>query len=132
MLLAVLGGLFAMHGLGGHGTAHHGSGSLVAASAAPSAPSGHDTHAAPRQSGPSAPDDGSLADGSPPDGSLSGYAALCLALLAAGSILGRRAGRRGLAVLLPRPRPAPRLVWPPAARRDRDPPSLTRLSINRC
>jgi len=128
---AALVGLFAMHGLAGHGAMHAGHGDppleIAAAAAAhthaaASMPMEATAAQAPSLTAPSGP--------SPDDGGL-GLVGLCLAVLLVGAIaavlLGRRSWyARSLA------RPVAHRGWPARARRDRDPPCLFALSIQRC
>lgn len=119
MTVALL-GLFAMHGLSGHGTSHHlgdhlgdhlsmvGHEQVVltapAAASAAEAPSGH---------------------------SEPGIVGLCLAVLVA-AVLFFAAGRRRLIGSLPPWASWAERRWSVGAGRDRDPPDLIHLSIQRC
>ena len=116
---AALLGLLAMHGLGLHGTAHLGHASTaMPMDAAVSAPHEH----------PRMPDV-AASDGSAPQHRILGLAGLCLAVLLLGIVLGTRHGRHLLQGPLHGLRTADR---PARARRDRAPPSLLALSIQRC
>ena len=145
LLLSVLGGLFAMHVLGVHGTMHHesvahpagdGAGShttrMASASDAPAATGLiRTTAAAPVQAEAPAGHLQQLQH-MPPDGPGMGIGGLCLAVLG------------GLLLLASLWRRRSRTSWTPTAsihatlhrltsgHRDRDPPSLIRLAINRC
>jgi hypothetical protein len=121
--VAALLGLLAMHGLATHGSAHH----ARSAEATPLVSTGH--HAATPARESSMPMVGTSQDGGDLPGLL-GLSALCLAVLMAG--VGLAMGRRsGVAVTLERGRSA-RAGRAPRARRDRDPPCLIALSIQRC
>ena len=123
MLVVALGGLFAMHGMSDHGTAHH-------------AVSGAE-HAANRHSSPVA--EGALTDepkaaevaekSSSGSSSTGGLAAVCMAILVAAAGWGLQRRRAGSVnpVLGTRSETTSR-----ARGRDRDPPSLVQLAIHRC
>jgi len=126
VVLAALLGLLAMHGLGAHGTAHraHASESMAPVSTGHSAPPTADGRAA-----TSAP-----ASGSPyaeQDPGLLGVSALCLAVLLVGVGLAVVLGRRR-AVVPTRTSTPDAITTPVRGRRDRDPPCLFALSIQRC
>lgn len=122
-------GLFAMHGLTAHGAAH----------------AGHDVAPAPTAAAVAAHDDCSdcagmtaVGTGAPspvtgersPGGGLSGLAGLCLAVLLVGVVA---AALRGRLVRLRRlPDPVAADGRPARSLRDRDPPCLFALSIQRC
>jgi Family of unknown function (DUF6153) len=130
--VAALLGLFAMHGLAVHGAMHAGHDAdpmpaAVAATHDHSADHGADQVALPDTRDES-PSGGSRER--TPDHGLVGFAGLCLAILLAGMaavvFLSRyirlRRGRDPLAAQ----------GWPARSRRDRDPPCLLALSIQRC
>lgn len=124
LVVAALAGLFAMHGLGDHGTMHHEpTGDLMGSLAATS-------HAEDAMSA-SAALDPAHDDGSAPEGAGTGIVGLCLAVLT-GALLGLAwlRARSGRLVI---ERWTPRDTWSlSAAPRDRDAPSPFRLSIQRC
>jgi Family of unknown function (DUF6153) len=119
MLLVALVGLFVMHGLSDHGASAH-----VPMPAAGSVSADHSV--APAMSDPAmvAEDDSS-------GHSELGLAGLCMAVLVA-AVLGFAFLRRRVMAYLGWW--SPRLVrrWPRPVGRDRDPPDLVRLSIQRC
>ena len=128
--VAALLGLFAMHGLAPHGTAHdgHAGDSIALVTAA-----GHD-HAGHSMTMDVTAETSTVyrAPGAPePDRGLLGLAGMCLAVLLVGVIV---------IVVLGRGFPPARELdaallavgWPARARRDRDPPCLFALSIQRC
>ena len=146
-LVVVLAGLFGMHGLAGHGT--HGTeqgmdASMVVKTAGATgmaAMAGHDADAAHSLRslvGPLAHQathdlPGAVSgDGGAVTGAVSGGAmsALCLAVLTAGALLLQLAARRRRVALAQLPTPARSTVV--VFGRDRDPPTLTALSIRRC
>ncbi|MEJ7834470.1 MAG: DUF6153 family protein, partial [Nocardioides sp.] len=120
---------FAMHGLAAHG-AMHSPASGDQSMAAMAVGSSHGKQPA-SVAGVAQREAGSTSGHEAPGGDESMLMALCLALLAAAlmGLLGLR-GREPVAYLLARDRAqsAPR----PVARRDRDPPCLHALSIQRC
>jgi hypothetical protein len=132
--VAALLGLFAMHGLAGHGTAHQGyadSSMLMASAAGPtdaSMTTHHEGHEAPPADtrGDRDPDSGS-GSGS----SFLGLAGLCLAVLLIGIVLAVVLGRR-IPIKGDRRREWRASGQPMRARRYRDPPCLFALSIQRC
>jgi len=126
--VAALLGLFAMHGLAVHGAMHtgHDADPMPAAVAA-----AHD-HNADQPALRDAPDESpsGASQERTPDRGLVGFAGLCLAILLAGV---------AVAVFLSRFLRLPRWLtpvtaqgWPTRSRRDRDPPFLFALSIQRC
>jgi len=143
LLLCVLGGLFAMHGLGNHGTMRHESGNAGGTGAetaharvTPSALSAVEVQPA--------SDIGAVAITAwaseelqshnlkgAADSQSTGMAGLCLAVLGGLLLLWNLRGRRR-EWLLPPPVARVTITRPRAARRDRDPPSLIYLSIHRC
>lgn len=124
---AALIGLFAMHGLAAHGTSHqeHLAEPMVMVA------EDHDDmlvvtdHATAERTV-----SGSLGDGAPGPGLL-GLAGMCLAVLLAGVVLAVLLGRR-VAVQSHRDRGSRASGWPHRSRRDRDPPCLLALSVQRC
>ena len=114
-LVVVLAGLFGMHGLAAHGAhaAETGMGVSMVTTAAPAAEATSDLT--------------SVVSGALSDGAMS---MLCLAVLTAGALLLLRAVRRTRVALARMPAPAPPSLL--AVGRDRDPPSLTALSVRRC
>jgi Family of unknown function (DUF6153) len=124
-LLLTLAGLVAMHGLGGHGipgVAAHDVGAMVTTTA----PAAH----------PADPAEDQGVHGTAPEQSEhsehSGLMALCLAVLVTLLVtLVRRLGA-GHAGSVPVRRGRPGRSRPQRHGRDRDPPSLTALSIQRC
>lgn len=129
---AALLGLFAMHGLAAHGTAHAGHPMPSQAGIAASAPLTAGHHADPPIAGQVATDPAPSAAGDRwHDTGLLGLAALCLAALLVGAALLLRLGRGAAAAPADRS-PTPRASGRPArARRDRDPPCLFALSVQR-
>jgi hypothetical protein len=124
---AALIGLFAMHGLAAHGTSHqeHLGEPMVLVAADHDGPLMAPTHAGEELQVGDTP-------GVPtPDPGLLGLAGLCLAVLLAGLVvavlLGRRVAAHGHRDRCPRGG-----GWPTRSRRDRDPPCLLALSIQRC
>jgi hypothetical protein len=122
----VIGGLFAMHGLGGHGAGTHDGMTMSAVSSADHAGHAWMAHQADMDE-PAAPAVDSGAD----DGGGMGLIILCVAILAAALavfalVLLRHLGRRPLCTL---PRGFLDLV---VVGRDPDPPDLLRLSVMRC
>jgi hypothetical protein len=109
-----LAGLFAMHGLSPHGSAHSSSTPMSEATS---------MHA----------DDGTDLPGSqlPAGGDGDDLLALCLALLVAG-VVGLAARGRPIRVTVRNTSRAGRVTSPATARRYRDPPDLHALSILRC
>lgn len=118
--VAALLGVLAMHGLATHGTAHH----PVEATPLVSV----DHHAATAATDHSTPLI-SMPDGGEVPGLL-GLTALCLAVLMAG--VGLVMGRRGGVTVMTRRGRSARAGTAPRVRRDRDPPCLIALSIQRC
>jgi len=120
-------GLFAMHGLAVHGAAHpgHGDDPMPAVVAA----AGHDHGVGGMAETRDASISGVPEEGAP-DHELSGFAGLCLAILlacVAAALLLNRISR------LPRhDHPSTAQRWPARSRRDRGPPCLFALSIQRC
>lgn len=126
--VAALLGLFAMHGLAAHGTAHqrHTSEPVVVASAEHGDAS-VTVHPASEESRVS-----SGAGDRAPDPGLLGLAGMCLAVLLIGVVVAVVLGR-GIAVHGAHGRSSLRAgVRPSRARRERDPPCLFALSIQRC
>ena len=129
LLLGALAGLFAMHGLGGHGTAMSEDAMAAMSATAHASGAGHDV------SPPSAPvvtsPPTAVLTSSDPLGSAADHAtmAMCLAvlLLAAALALARSAP---VAALAPAPRPDARVL--PQHPRTPDPPDLSRLCVLRC
>jgi len=127
--VAALLGLFAMHGLAVHGAMHasHSADPMAAALAI----TGHDHgtgDAAMTGTRDDAPSGASHQR--TPDPELLGLAGLCLAVLLAGVVAAVVLSRF---IRLPRcPDPATAQGWPTRSRRDRDPPCLFALSIQRC
>jgi len=133
----VLAGLFAMHGLGTHGThSTHGSDSMAGASMSASAPAGvsHESHDQGHGHEPAAVAVAALAAvvagaGDGPTGGL--LLGLCFAVLAAiVGLLLTLIARHGLTALH-LPVSAPVGLRTPRGR-DPDPPDLARLSVRRC
>jgi hypothetical protein len=124
---AALIGLFAMHGLAAHGSSHteHVTEPMVMVAAGHDHPLPATDHAAAdlTVSGP-------LGD-SAPDPGLLVLAGMCLAVLLAGVVLAVLLGRR-VAVQGYRDRGSGSSGWPRRSRRDRDPPSVLALSVQRC
>jgi Family of unknown function (DUF6153) len=127
--VAALLGLFAMHGLAVHGAMHAGHGADPMPAVAVFADHGHgmgdiaqaDTRDESRSSA-------SQERGPSPE--LVSFAGLCLAILLAGAAA---AIFRSRFIRLPRlPDLAAVQGWPSRSRRDRDPPCLFALSIQRC
>jgi hypothetical protein len=139
LLAGALAGLFAMHGLGDHGTAHHPGPVAVGSHHVGAAmPAGTSDPSSGEQSGhPSSTAVGAMSESSAPARVLapaesgSGLAGLCMAVLAGVlfALAGLRTwGRRPAGVTL-------RLVAGlriAAVARERDPPRLVQLSICRC
>ena len=129
--VAALLGLFAMHGLAGHGTAHQGdadSSMLMASAAGPTHASMTITH----HEGYESPTAGTRGDRDPdPDSGLLGLAGLCLAVLLIGAVVAVALGR-GIPIKGDRGRTWRTIGQPRRARRYRDPPCLFTLSIQRC
>ena len=144
LLLGVLGGLFAMHGLGVHGTMHGESGAHPAgddagshtaamgfASDAPAATGSMEvTVAAVRAEAPAG--HRHQLQHLPPDGPVMGIAGLCLAVLGGLLLLAGVWRRRGRTSRTPTASLYGTLHTIRSGHRDRDPPSLILLSINRC
>lgn len=138
-------GLFAMHGLGGHGMNHAGTSNTHAASThaeagvvgleAPDAMS-HRSAGAGHVGcvGDCVPPDSTVhaADGSAPGGGTSMLLVLCLAVLAAVAFAIVLALRRTRWALLRALRPGDRITRLCRSARDRDPPCLYVLSVQRC
>ena len=131
--VAALLGLFAMHGLAVHGAMHavHNAAPMPAAIAV----AGHD-HSAGRGADqvamPDTRDDsrsGASGERTPDSGPV-GFAGLCLAILLAGVAAVVFLGR--FLRIRRRVAPAAARGWPARSRRDRDPPCLLALSIQRC
>jgi len=121
--VAALLGLFAMHGLAAHGTAHEGhAGEPMAVMTAVVHSSGHSMTPSGMTSSPAH-------DGS--DGGLLGVAGMCLAVLLVGAVLAVLLGRGAVLADL-RDATVRAVGWAPRSRRDRDPPCLFALSIQRC
>ena len=124
--LALL-GLFAMHGLGGHGATHR-TGPDVSPATRPAQLHGDTVNSS--AASMAAPDDGEA--GSHSDGDDGALVGLCLAVLAIALLptlcllSGTRWKWAGCRVV------RLRAVLPLAVYRDRDPPDLTALSILRC
>jgi hypothetical protein len=127
--LAALLGLFAMHGLVPHGTAHGGH----VGDATPVVAVSGDHSPAPKSVVPVADPVAMVSAGThdTPDGALRGLAGMCLAVLLTGLAVALLLGMG-----LPGQRQADPPLWarrrPRRARRDRDPPCLFALSIQRC
>ncbi len=128
--VAALLGLFAMHGLAAHGNVHpaHAGAPIAVMAAAGQHHSGHamttdptaDASWRPHPAGDPAPESGLL-----------GLAALCLAVLLAGVIVTVLLGR-GVVVADKVEVESRALGRPARSRRDRDPPCLYALSVQRC
>ena len=138
LLFAVLGGLFLMHGLSGHGAMHHAGSAGVAMFHAASATGdtmGHATgvatvHAAAVVA--ASPDLPSVAAPEHGGGHGSSFAELCMAVLAGGLLLALLTRRGGITAVV-RARRTHRDAGAPAfAGSPPDPPDLQRLSISRC
>ena len=129
--VAALLGLFAMHGLAVHGAMHAGHGADPMPAVAAVAGHSHDHGMGAAASADTR--DGSRSGASEergPGPELVGFAGLCLAILLAGAVAAVFLSRF---VRLPRrPDPAAAAGWPSRSRRDRDPPCLFALSIQRC
>jgi hypothetical protein len=129
--VAALLGLFAMHGLAVHGAAHAGHGADPIPSVVTD--QGHHDHGtgagaamADTRNGPRS---GATQEGGP-DLELLGFAGLCLAVLLAGIAAAVLLSGR---IRLPRRAGSANAHgWPARSRRDRDPPCLFALSIQRC
>jgi len=128
--VAALLGLFAMHGLASHGTAHAGHAAEPMGLTAATAPA-HPGHGTTTATQPETSRMSSAPDDPAPDPGLLGLAGLCLAVLLIGVIVAVLLGR---GVVLPRKLDAAQRAggWSARARRDRDPPCLFALSIQRC
>lgn len=126
LVVAAFVGLFAMHGLGDHGTAHtETSGPMAAASMR-----GSDEHRPPVEP-MSSHGEGHESHGAPSADS-GGMAGLCLAVLV-GSLLALAWLRARSPVRIVRRWPYPIVVNLRATElRDRDPPCLFQLSVQRC
>lgn len=126
---AALLAVFAMHGVAVHGAMHAGHGADPMPAAVAVADHGHGPGDAAMAD---APDD-SPAGTTPeraPGPELLGYAGLCVAILL---VLVVALVRRGRFIRLRRPRDSTTARgWPSRSRRDRDPPCLFALSIQRC
>ena len=131
----LLGGIFAMHGLGTHGTGAHAEMEQPAMSNASAhmdiSGAGHPAHVVPESESTSS-EDLSWVVGEPAgSGSMTGLMAMCLAIL--GGVL---AGFVALFMRYRCRRPLMRAVRQVhalvIASRDRDPPCLVRLSVMRC
>jgi hypothetical protein len=128
--VAALLGLFAMHGLAGHGTAHQGhadSSMLMVSAAGPthaSMTTHHEGHEPPPAATPGDRDPDS-------DSGLLGLAGLCLAVLLIGAVVAVVLGR-GIPIKGDRRREWRAFGQSMRARRYRDPPCLFALSIQRC
>jgi hypothetical protein len=126
-------GLFAMHGLDVHGAMHVGHDADLMPVAMAVAGHDHSADHGANQGDQPDPGDGSLSSASPertPDHGMVGFAGPCLVILLAGLVTVVFLSR---CVRLPRgldPVSAPR--WPARSLRDRDPPCLFALSIQRC
>lgn len=121
-------GLFAMHGLTSHGTAHgdHAGEPIAVLTAVERAHAAHGTSDV--TTGTSGTR--GVSEVPDPDRSPLGLAGMCLAILLAGVIVALAARR---SVLAGREHSGVRSAGRPArARRDRDPPCLFTLSIQRC
>jgi len=131
--VAALLGLFAMHGLAVHGAMHGGHSADPMPATVAVAGHGHSADHGADQVAMSDTRDDSPAGASQertPDPDLVGFAGLCLAILLAGV-----AAVVFLSRFLRLSRwPAPVIAhgWPARSRRDRDPPCLLALSIQRC
>lgn len=129
VLVGVFLGLFAMHGLGGHGTAGHAVSDTGATQMTLMAHAGDVSHAS-----ETAPEQATLSSAAQPDDDGDGamtMVGLCLAVLLVGLLLLRllRGPPRGLVFLRGRaPRSAP---IPQSAARDPDPPCIYKLSVLR-
>jgi hypothetical protein len=127
ILLAALGGLFAMHGLSDHGTAgpaELAASSVMSPASMPAAMLEPDSHVNVHLDSPASP--------SRPGHDDMGLAGLCLAVLLAGLVIGAvltRRQHRALAVWLPRSH-----VGLPGFSPERvpKPPDLLALSVKRC
>lgn len=130
LLGGALAGLFAMHGLGDHGTAHSGAEPAHAMVAMSTGPAGHmseDNSAAAATRGDARV--GTMV--SVPGGVASGAMALCMAVLAGVlfALAGPHAWGRRPAIVGTR---LPVGITISATARERDPPCLAQLSICRC
>lgn len=117
----LLGGLFAMHGLAGHGTAHHEVREVMTSAV----DSGHQHTGGAGTSGPAPA--GSTGD----DDTQAGAIGLCMAILAGVAVaawLVLTAFRPGFGTSVGRHW----AVLPRRSQRERDPPCLHQLSILRC
>ncbi|HET9421356.1 MAG TPA: DUF6153 family protein [Nocardioides sp.] len=129
LLGGAVAGLFMMHGLGDHGTAHHVAGSSHAAVAMSGEQPGHMTPAGTTSGNvPHSPTRTSV---SAPTDAGSGEWGLCMAVLAGVlfALAGLREWGRLPAMVAPRLVSSVRFT---ATARERDPPRLVQLSICRC
>lgn len=124
--VAALLGVFAMHGLAAHGTAHQGHASELMGMVSAE----HDDAAMTMDHGSKDSQVASTSGDRTPDPALFGLASLCLAVLLIGIALAVVLGR-GLAVERSRGLTSRAGGRPTRARRDRDPPCLFALSIQR-
>ena len=132
LLFVVLGGLFLMHGLSGHGATHHAGsadGAMVHAAGASGAAMVHSGAAVADKVTAGLPTVDAPAHG---DGRPGQLAELCMAVLAGGLLLALL-GRRGGITAVARARRTHRTVGALAfAGRPPDPPDLRRLCVCRC
>lgn len=129
--VAALLGLFAMHGLAVHGALHAGHGTEPVSAAF--AIAGHDHFKGTGDAALASTSDESRVGASEeraPEPQLLGSAGLCLAILVVGMVTVAFFSRF---IRIPR-RPDRTIAqgWPSRSRRDRDPPCLFALSIQRC
>lgn len=120
MLLVALVGLFAMHGLSDHGASAH-----VSVTPAESSMAGHSMAATSSEPPAAGTED------DPAGHSELALAGLCLAILVA-AVLGFGFARRRVMAYLGMWAPRLARAWSRFPGRDRDPPDLIRLSIQRC
>jgi hypothetical protein len=131
--VAALLGLFAMHGLAVHGAMHAGHGAEpMPAAVAVVGPDHNHVHGTGDAAMADTRDDwpSGASHERTPDPQLLGSAGLCLAILLVGVVAVVFLSR--LIRLPRRPDPTTAQGWPSRSRRDRDPPCLFALSIQRC
>jgi hypothetical protein len=116
-----------MHGLAVHGAVHPGHGADPMPAVVPA--EGHD-HGVGAMAETRAASISDVPEEGSPDHELSGFAELCLAILLAGIAVALFLNR--ISRLLRRDHPATGQGWPARSRRDRGPPCLFALSIQRC